>query len=405
MKRAVFRAFAETRGFKLVGQGAFAAAAITLLVCCTASPSAAQIPIIVVSASAPPSLFLRSLGYIGQDISQVGSTGIQQQIWGIEDRLQGRPDVGSRPMGFAEEPESGNPVIDSAFAALGYSGDPNDPKSPFMVKARPAAVSQVSYSAWAQGLVDYENRTGTFDGIDIGRNTLIGGGIAAADMTIQHVTSASDAVVFGILTGDLTATVRNADGSTAVVHGPSLGAYSAYVNGAFSVDGTFKTDFFTVTETDAGIATPLGLNNYVATGNVNYKQNMGTWWFQPTAGVSYTRTVWNTESSALGFTDGTDVRVQGGARFGSGFDWAGIHFDQSLTVLAYDDVLISGGTLAVVTGTPLAPTDEGKIFGQVIGKVEAQLTANWSVNVEGEFRGSTDVYGVAGRVGATYTFN
>ena len=114
-------------------------------------------------------------------------------------------------------------------------------------------------------------------------------------MTIQHVTSASDAVVFGILTGDLTATVRNADGSTALVHGPSLGAYSAYVNGPFSIDGTFKTDFFALTETDAGVVTPLGLNNYVATGNVNYKQDMGTWWFQPTAGVSYTRTVWNSE--------------------------------------------------------------------------------------------------------------
>jgi hypothetical protein len=138
---------------------------------------------------------------------------------------------------------------------------------------------------------------------------------------------------------------------------------------------------------------------------VNYKQNMGTWWFQPTAGVSYTRTVWNSESSADGFTDGTDVRVLGGVRFGSGFDWAGIHFDQSLTVLAYDDVVISGGTLAVATGSPLAPTDEGKIFGQLIGRLEAQLPRNWSVNVEGEFRGSTDVYGVAGRVGATYTFN
>ena len=59
----------------------------------------------------------------------------------------------------------------------------------------------------------------------------------------------------------------------------------------------------------------------------------------------------------------------------------------------------------MATGAPLAPTDEGKIFGQVIGKLEAQLTRNWSVNVEGEFRGRTDVYGVAGRVGATYTFN
>jgi len=385
-------------------------AASTIIVCLVVSPAAAQCPYACPpnpsSSITSPNLFFQSLGYIGQQISQASSTGIQQQIWSIEDRLQGNAAATPHPIGFADETPAGDPVIDSAFAALGYSGDPRDPKSPITLKAPPAAEpSSISYSAWAQGFVDYENRTGAVGGIDIGRNTLIGGGIAAADMTIQHVTSASDAVVFGILTGDLTATVRNADGSTALVHGPSLGAYSAYVNGPFSIDGTLKTDFFALTETDAGVVTPLGLNNYVATGNVNYKQNMGTWWFQPTTGASYTRTVWNSESSADGFTDGTDVRVQGGVRFGSGFDWAGIHFDQSLTVLAYDDVVISGGTLAVATGSPLAPTDEGKIFGQLIGRLEAQLTRNWSVNVEGEFRGSTDVYGVAGRVGATYTFN
>jgi hypothetical protein len=373
-----------------------------VVACMTLSPAAAQVPVLVVSARAPPNLFFQSLGYLSQQVSQASSTGIQQQIWSIEDRLQGKPAAASRPMGFVEEDSADDPVIDSAFAALGYSGDP---KSPIVMKAPGAQPSPVSYSAWVQGFVDYENRTGTFDGTDIGRNTLIGGGIAAADVTIQRLTSASDAVVFGILTGDLTATVRNADGSSALVRGPSAGVYSAYVNGPFSIDGTFKTDFFALNETDAGVVTPLGLDNYVTTGNVNYKQDMGTWWFQPTAGASYTRTVWNAESTADGFSDGTDVRLQGGARFGSGFDWSGVHFDQSVTVLAYDDVLISGGTLATATGVPMAPTDEGKIFGQVIGKLEAQLTPNWAVNVEGEFRGSTDVYGVAGRIGATYTFN
>jgi hypothetical protein len=396
----VCRKFVQTRGFRLVRQGACVCAS-ALLVGFAVSPATAQSFAPPPPAPAPPSLFFQSLGYIGQQISLVSSTGIQQQIWSIEDRLQAKPVVASRPMGFADEPQTGDPEIDSAFAALGYAGDP---KSPVVAKAVPA-TSQFSYSAWAQGIVDYEDRTGTFAGIDIGRNTLIGGGIAAADVTIQRVTSASDALVFGILTGDLTATVRNADGSTALVHGPSVGAYSAYVNGPFSIDGTFKTDFFDLTETDAGVVTPLGLNNYVATGNVNYKQDMGSWWFQPTAGVTYTRTVWNAESTADGFTDGTDVRVQGGARFGSGFDWAGIHFDEALTLLAYDDVIISGGTLAVATGVPMAPTDAGKLFGQAIGRLEAQLTRNWSVNVEGEFRGSTDVYGVAGRIGATYTFN
>jgi hypothetical protein len=400
----VRREFVTKQGFGGARRAGCVAAAL-ILIGFSISPAAAFCPYIGCppTPSSYPSLFFQSLGYISQQISQVSSTGVQQQIWSIEDRLQGKLAAASRPIGFAEEASTADPVIDSAFAALGYSSDPRDPKSPLAMKAPPAAEPlQVSYSAWVQGFVDYENRTGTFNGIDIGRNTLIGGGIAAADATVQRGTSAW---VFGLLTGDLTATVRNADGSTAVVDGPSAGVYSAYVNGPLSIDGTFKTDFFALTETDAGVVTPLGLNNYVATGNVNYKEDMGTWWFQPTAGFTYTRTVWNAESMADGFSDGTDVRVQGGARFGSGFAWSGVHIDESLTLLAYDDVLISGGTLAVATGVPMAPTDEGKIFGQVIGKLEAQLTRNWSVNVEGEFRGSTDIYGVAGRIGATYTFN
>lgn len=358
----------------------------------------------------PAGLFLESMGYIAQQTSQVGLTGIQQQIWSIEDRLQGNHPAASQPMGFAEgaSSEDSNSVVDSAFGALGYSGEPQDPKSPILVKApQPAAEpSRFSYSAWTQGFVDYENRTGTYVGVDIGRNTLMDGGLAGADVTVQGITSSSDALVLGLLTGDVQANVRNADGSTARVNGPSLGAYTAYVNGGFSADGTFKTDFFDLTDdAGAGGIIPLGLNNYVAAGNLNYKQDFGSWWVQPTVGTNYTRTVWNAASKAFGMDDGTDVRVQGGARLGSSFDWHGVHYSETLTLLAYDDVTITGGTLAVATGVPMAPTDAGKVFGQAIGRLDAQLTRNWSVNFEGEFRGRTDVYGIAGRVGATYLFN
>jgi hypothetical protein len=349
------------------------------------------------------------MGYIAQQTSQVGLTGIQQQIWSIEDRLQARHPAASQPLGFADgaSPEDSGSVVDSAFAALGYSGEPQDPKSPILVKApQPAAEpSRFSYSVWTQGFVDYENRTGTFLGTDIGRNTLMNGGLAGADVTVQGVTSTSDAFVMGLLTGDVEANVRNADGSTARVNGPSLGGYTAYVNGGFSADGTFKTDFFDLSDSSAGIIIPLRLNNYVVAGNVNYKQDFGSWWVQPTAGTNYTRTVWDEGSKALGFDDGTDLRVQGGARFGSSFDWQGVHYTETLTMLAYDDVIISGGTLAVATGIPMAPTDAGKIFGQAIGRLDAQLTSNWSVNFEGELRGRSDVYGVAGRVGVTCLFN
>jgi hypothetical protein len=355
-----------------------------------------------------PSLFVQSAGYLAQGASQDALKGVQQQIWAIEDRLQRHPHHGSPHFAFAEETAAPkDPVIESAFASLAYSDPPPESPGPVPVKApAPAAEpSRVTYSAWSQGFVDYENRTGSYLGIDIGRNTLVEGGIAAADVTVLQITSSADAAVFGILGGDAAASIRNADGSNATLHGPSVGAYSAYVNGGFSMDGTFKTDFFNISVTSGPVVIPLGLNNYVGIGNINYKQDMGTWWYQPTAGVNYTYTAWNAASKAFGEIDGKDFRVQAGVRFGSGFDWAGIHFKDTLTLLGYDDVLISGGTVAVATGVPVAPTDEGKIFGQAIGRLEAELTKNWTASVEGEFRGRAEVYGVAGRLGLTYIFD
>jgi len=401
---------------------AIAAFAIALLIGFKISPAEAAC-----GFPTTPCFPIQTLGYEAQESAQVGLTGIQQQVWSIEDRLQcvvgytdrnsasgdrpfvcrRRPTTASRPNMFAEEAPDRDPAIDSAFAALGYAGTPSDPKSPIPVKAPSpqSEPSSISFSTWAQGSIDYEKRSGFFAGTDIGRNTETGASIAAADVTFLHVLSASDGLVIGLLGGDITAGVHGADGSTASVNGPSVGAYGAYVNGGFSVDGTFKTDFLNIGETTAGVELPFGMQNYAAVGNVNLKQDMGSWWFQPTAGATYTRSVWNAQSKAFGMDDGTDVRVQGGIRFGSGFDWDGIHFSEKLSLLAYDDVVISGGTLVVALGTPLAPTDEGKLFGQVIGRLEAQLTQNWSVSVEGEIRGRTDVYGVAGRVGMTYLFN
>jgi hypothetical protein len=372
-----------------------------------------------------PLLSVQSIGYAAQATAQVALTGIQQQIWSTEDRVQclirytdpnasrpifcqPRPPDATRPIAFTEdEAPAGDPVINAAFAALGYSGKSGASQSPIVFKAPPSAPapSTTSYSAWGQGSVDDEVRTGTYAGTNIGSKTVTWAGVGGADVTFLRLTSGSDALVFGLLSGDTTASVNNADGSLVRINGPSVGAYSAYVNGGFSADGTFKTDFLNIEDVVSGGGLPLGMYNYAAVGNVNYKQAVGSWWYQPTAGFTYTRSVWNEESKSIGMNDGTNVRVQGGARFGSGFDWAGIHFSNTLTLLAYDDVLITGGTLAVVTGTPLAPTNEGKVFGQVIGNLEAQLTKNWSASFEGEFRGSTDVYGLAGRVTITYNFN
>jgi hypothetical protein len=374
---------------------------------------------------AAPLLSAQAVGYVAVNSAQVGLTGIQQHTWSTIDQIQcllnfrdpnkpqpifcsPRQSIASGSNAFAEDgTSSSNPTIDSAFAALGYSGTSRPSKSPFVVKAPPRAQSppSISFSAWNQGSVDDEVRTGSVAGTDIGSRNLTFADVGGADVTFMNPGSSSDAAVLGVLSGVTSANAHNADGTQVRVNGPSVGAYGAYVNGGFSIDGTFKTDFLNIEDVIGGAGIPLGMNNYTTVGNVNYKQYVGSWWYQPTAGFSYTRTVWNGESKASSLSDGQDVRIQAGARLGSGFEWAGIQFTNTLTLLAYEDVLITGGTLAVAAGTPLAPTDEGKLFGQAIGNLQAQLTKNWSATVEGEVRARSGVTGLAGRLQLTYSFN
>jgi hypothetical protein len=133
---------------------------------------------------------------------------------------------------------------------------------------------------------------------------------------------------------------------------------------------------------------------------------------EPTLGVLDTRSIWNsTGHDLIGLTDGNDVRLQAGSRFGTPFDWGRASVEATLTTLVYDDVSITGGTLLTATagGGPLAivPTDEGKVFGQVIGK----LNFDWSKDikglssyVEGEVRGRSGVVGTAARFGVRYSW-
>jgi hypothetical protein len=368
-------------------------------------------------ATTASAFLFQSLGRIAQQTSQISLQAVQTQITSIRDLVRRRLRSTPRAIGFAEDVaedrvdgsfkaiDASLNTLDDSLAAFAYT----DSTSTIVTKAAPSSAAptppRISYAAWAQGFVDYENRTGTFLGTDVGRNTLTGGIMGGADATVLNLTSATDAGVVGGLTGDTTASVHNADGSTARMNGPSVGAYGVYINGGFSIDGAFKVDFLHLVQDTAGFDTPLALNNYTGAGNVSYKNELGSWWWEPTIGASYIRTVWDGSSKAtFGLTNGTDVRVTGGVRWGTGWDWAGMHFDGTLSTFLYNDVIISGGTVSTVIA-PLAPSDEGKIFGQLIGKLEAKITQNFSAYLEGDVRGRHDVIGTAGRLGVRYTFN
>jgi hypothetical protein len=260
------------------------------------------------------------------------------------------------------------------------------------------------FGVWVQGFVDHENH-GSHFGFDDGRMTNTGGAIGGVDYTFRRALTGTDVFVLGVLSGYTEADVRHADGLTKThVQGSSVGVYGVYVNGGFSVDFNSKVDFLEVDQTGGFSA---DLNNYVTSANLNYKiyapPAVGGW-FEPTVGVVYTLSSWGNGQSAL---DGHQLRVQGGVRYGQSFNWGGVVVEPTLTGLLYSDVVIEGGTVATIGLLPTAPTDEGKLFEEVLFKLNFDLGKGLSSSIEGEARhgdigNNAQATGLGGRVGVRY---
>jgi hypothetical protein len=359
-----------------------------------ATPAAADSP------TFGPTFFDMAQGRIANGVSQAGQTAVETNILSIRDSIQvlGGPTM---PLFYADEYPGG---LDSPI--LGYTARSvsNDPISKAMPTAAPP-VPVKKYAVWGEVYGDSEWRTGRFAGVDIGRTTTLVGGLGGVDAVITGLISSSDAVVLGLFGGDVSSHVRNNDGSTARVEGPSAGIYGAFINGGISVDGSFTVNVLSPHRSEVGVAPlNLGLNNYVVAINFNDKIQLATnCWIEPTIGAIYTNTAWDGASRALGFQDGNELRLQGGARIGTAFDWYGIRVEPTLRGLVYSSVVVDGGSVAAV-GTPLAPTDARKVFGQGILKLNFITSKNLSLYVEGEVGGTSGVLGAAGRGGLRYTF-
>jgi Autotransporter beta-domain len=353
------------------------------------------------------------LGRSAQNTTQVSIGAVHTVTTEIRDSIMSRRPRGG-PMTFTWDPYADNNPVDAKndpfakFAAYGDSvpGALGYAKSPIYTKAAPALPSAVQFAIWGQGFADQEKRTETFLGTDVGRTTTTYGGLAGFDAAFSNWLGFGGTYVVGALGGYTESRVRNADGTSSRVTGPGAGIYSVYAKGGWSIDTVSKVDFFNIDRWQTGLPTlSMGLTNYTSAGNINYRFDLANnWWVEPTAGISYTSTRWDNPSKILGMQDGETFRVQGGSRVGTSTVWGSTTVEGSVTGLAYSDVAINGGSLAVAVGAPLVPTDQGKVFGQGIGKLNFIWTPQISSYVEGEVRGRDGVIGYAGRVGARYSF-
>lgn len=322
---------------------------------------------------------------------QVINSTIQSVIQTIRDRLQRKSlprEATTRPLRFAPDGSPTAQYFDEVFGALGYA------KSPMVTKAPAAPPPPPPPLQWAiSGTGSLDQQRTTVAGFETTTNTEAATGTGS--VTKIGVFGPSDAWVVGVVGGGSFSQQSGVRTTT-----PSVGTFTAYVNGGFSADFTFLTSWSHTTTPLLGAPTPNS-TAYSYTGDVQYKFDLATgWWIEPTVGVTFTQTTFD----AVGAVHGESTQVQGGARIGTEVLWNGVRVQPTITGLAYSNVHISTGG---IVGGVAAGTDEGQVWGKGALKFTFLFTDQFSAFIEGNVRGTSgtvDAIGYGGLIGAQVTF-
>jgi outer membrane autotransporter protein len=338
-------------------------------------------------------------GATPQNISQIAASQQQLSFYGVQQILQGRRDQLQGTLGGSQSTSAPSgyaaPDFDDTFGALSYSNQSqrSNPLASPVYKAPPAPAPTMStgpsWAAWTQGLGDWEHRD-AIGSTDPGRFTHTFAAQAGVDATWKGLAAADDALVFGFV-GSYTDTHISTDGTATKTRldGSGVGIYGTYVRGGFSTDLTTKFDFLELTS-DFGsppTAGSINLINAGVSGNMQYKQDLTkTAFVEPTGGFSFTRTMFGSGAAADGLTDASTLRLQAGARWGASWTVNGISVEPSLKTLVYSNVIAEGSSLSTAIASPISPTDEGKVRGEVDPSVNWDFGNGYSAALSGLVR-------------------
>ena len=335
---------------------------------------------------------------INQSVGHIAASEQQQSFWGVQTMLQQRRDQLQRSLavrgtsssisGYA--PSDFDASSDSGSVALAYGGQSqkNNPLASPVYKAAPQpAPSNPAWGTWVQGLGNWE-RDNPLSANDIGRFATTNAVQAGLDRTWQGLNSADDALVVGIVSSWTNSHVTYDNTPTTLgLAGPGVGLYAMYIKGGFSTDLTTKFDFLRMRQDYAGVAPDalVGITNAGVSGNIQYKF---TWaqnnFLEPTAGFSFTRTIFGGGDPGLDLQDSSTLRLQAGARLGTTWEVNGISIDASLKALAYGNAILSGTSVtAGVLGATIAPTDLGLVRGELDPSLSFNLADGYSITLSG----------------------
>ena len=344
-----------------------------------------------------------SMNETAAHVSQVTISGIKEHLELIRDRFQRRRPTsqGEGQLGYADEAASSpqarrNPATDALAMAIKAPG-----AAPAIQDLGPKP------GVWIQAFDDWQRQSGfsvaeSGFGQDFGRRLNTYGFQAGFDETWRNLISSADALVVGIVGGELIAhQTYSASDMRVHLNGPGLGVYSTYINGGFSANAIIKIDWYSLSEKSAaaGVSSSVDLRNFNVAGDLQYKFFLkNNDFIEPTAGFTYTKTQYSTGAELLGLEDGHLVRLQAGVRFGASWDWNNIQFGSTLLFLAYGNVQETGTAL---TNIGLAtPSDVGLVRGELDAEINADFGNGFSGLLRGEVRAGDNMFGGGIKIGA-----
>ena len=364
---------------------------------------------LVSSGLSPTGTFIATATPAAVAATQLTITGIETQLRQRRDQIQCYSSSGITSACNAAHAMSYQDVV-SSYQQENTKQDPATNAIAMAVKApaAPPAVQDLGPKpgVWVQAFDDWQRLDQSIASENAGTKQNTYGFQGGFDETWRNLLGSGDALVLGLVGGYTQASVHYDAGTTkATLSGPGFGGYWTYINGGFSTDGVVKNDWFHLTDDvfqtvfQTGQSSSANVQNFSVTGNAQYKFAVLTNSFiEPTAGFVYTQTSYSDVPATLDtLVNGHTTRVQGGARFGTAWDYNGIHFEPTLLGLVYDNVQ--------VTGTPLqsigvvVPTDEGKVRGEFDGVLNADFGKGFSGFAEGDVRFGDNLLGGTVKVG------
>jgi hypothetical protein len=306
--------------------------------------------------------------------------------------------------GFApdetEDSGSRDSTFESAFGGLGYA------KSPMYTKANPPEPS-LATAVWARGGYAYQDQTGISNLTNFAALSRTAGALAGIDWT--WMLPSDHLFTFGAFGGDGITTHTMSLGDKSTTRTPTAGGYILYIAGeSFSADLSYAHSWFQNSGPNKAMTFLGGFGGnpripYVETaqetatagdlidGNVHYRFNPnaqnGSWWWEPTVGVTQ---IFITQS--MGNQNQTITRVTGGVNVGTTFNWGAVEVEPTLSAFAFSDVSIKGVDPDILT-------DRGQLWGKGIAALNFVLSRNFSTAIEGQVYGTSGALNIIGYAG------